>query len=164
MIYDGDGWENVKAYLVIQNTAGDLQGCWTNNFDWPWDMYNKEYYAEQFFDIISHFETAYEKAATDEQKARVRSASIHAYFLGLSATYGKLWENGSETEKAQYKELYDFLWNYINDNGYIEGEREDGFRCTSFLTGKGGLDNFPESPDDVIDTMRWIFDDFTGQR
>ncbi len=157
MIYYGPGWESIREYIDLQNRAGDLAGCWLNNFDWPWDMYSKEYFAENFDHMVELFDAA--KAATDDpdQKARIESASIHTYFLGLSATYS---DNPDET----YKERYSYLWNYLNEKGYLEGEREDGYKCTDFQSGPGGLDNFPESPDDIRDTMTWIFDDFTGSR
>ena len=72
--------------------------------------------------------------------------------------------NGDEDAKSAYKTLYDELWNYINEKGYLAGVREDGYKCTSFLSGPGALDNFPSSSDDVRDTMTWIFEDFEGHR
>ncbi len=164
MIYYGAGWENIREYLDIQNKAGDLKGCWMNNFDWPWDMYDKEYYAENFDHIVELFDAAL--AATDDpvQKARIEEASIHAYFLGLSATYERDYVTDEEGPNVRYAERYAYLWNYLNENGYVEGEREDGYKCTSFQNGKAGLDEFPSSPDDVKDPMTWIFDDFTGSR
>ena len=72
--------------------------------------------------------------------------------------------NGTVEAKKNYKERYDYLWNSLHDKGYLEGEREDGYKCTSFQSGIGGCDNFPSSSDDVRDTMTWLFDDFTGQR
>ena len=147
-----------SEYIDLQNKAGDLAGCWLNNFDWPWDMYSKEYFAQNFDHMVELFDAAL--AATDDpdQKDRIESASIHMYFLGLSATY----KEGAADEK--YKERYTYLWNYLNEKGYLEGEREDGYKCTAFQNGPGGLDNFPASPDDIRDTMTWIFDDFTGSR
>lgn len=163
-IYYGPGWQNIKDYLYIQDEAGNRTGCWTNNFDWAWDVYDKEYYAENFDHSVELFNAALEATDDPEQKQRIEEASIHMYFLGLSAAYERDWVNEDEASNQKYKERYTYLWNYLNDNGYVEGEREDGYRCTDFLSGKAGLDNFPESPDNVIDTMRWIFDDFTGRR
>jgi hypothetical protein len=164
MIYYGDGWQNIRDYLDLQNTAGDLAGCWTNNFDWPWDMYSKEYFAEHFDEMKELFDKALSATEDETQRSRIEQASIHVYFLGLSATFEDRYENGDDASRSDYKKDYDYLWDYINTKGYLEGEREDGYRCTAFLTGPGALDNFPENSDIVIDTMRWIFDDFTGAR
>ena len=156
-IYYGAGWKNIREYIDMQNAAGDAAGCWMNNFDWPWDMYSKEYFAANFDRMVKLFDAAKEEAEEPEQKERIEEASIHMYFLGLSATY-------SDDPDETYKERYTYLWNYLNEKGYLEGEREDGYKCTDFQSGPGGLDNFPESPDDIRDTMTWIFDDFTGSR
>ncbi len=164
MIYYGDGWKNIREYIDLQNKAGDEAGCWLNNFDWPWDMYSKEYFAENFDHMVELFKAAYDATDDPEQKARIEEASIHMYFLGLSATYERDMVNEDESSNQRYKERYTYLWNYLNENGYIEGEREDGYKCTDFQNGRAGLDNFPESPDDVRDPMTWIFDDFTGTR
>ena len=158
--YYGGGWKNIREYIDMQNKAGDLKGCWLNNFDWPWDMYDKEYFAENFDQMVELFNAALTAAGDPEQAARVEQASIHMYFLGLSATYDEKTSPNDET----YKERYTYLWNYLNTKGYLEGEREDGYKCTDFQNGPAGLDNFPESPDDIRDTMTWIFDDFTGSR
>lgn len=164
MIYYGDGWQYIKEYLYIQNRAGDLKGCWTNNFDWPWDMYNKEYYAEKYDEICALLESAEEAALEDEQKARVENLGIHVNFLGLSAVYVSDYVNGTAEKRALYIERYERLWNYFKNKAYCKGVREDGFKATSFQDGIGGCNNFPSSPNDVKDTMRWIFDYYTGQR
>ena len=164
MIYYGDGWQYIKQYLYMQNRAGDLQGCWTNNFDWPWDMYNKEYFGENYDAMCSLFESASGAATDDAQREHVENLSIHMHFLGLSATYESDYVNGSAEQRAVYKTRYEWLWNYFKNRAYLEGEREDGFRATVFQNGVGGCDNFPSSSANVIDTMRWMFDYYTGQR
>ena len=157
MIYYGAGWKNIREYVELQNKAGDLKGCWLNNFDWPWDMYDKEFFAKNFDHMVELFDAALAATEDPDQKARIEQTSIHMYFLGLSATC-------KDAPDETYKQRYTYLWNYLNEKGYLEGEREDGYKCTDFQSGPAGLDNFPESPDDIRDTMTWIFDDFTGSR
>ena len=158
MIYYGPGWESIKEYLFIQNRAGDLCGCWTNNFDWPWDMYDKEYYASVYPHICDLFDAAYEKALTDDERERVRDLSVHAHFLGLSATYE------TDSAKREYRDRYAWLLDYFNDHGYLEGVRDEGYRATSFTNSPGAMNNLPKTSSDVRDTMTWIFENYTGSR
>ena len=165
MIYYGNGWEYIKEYLYIQNRAGDLKGCWTNNFDWPWDMYDKSYYATQFDHIMDLFDSAYAATSDTTQKDRIERLSIHARFLGLSATYESNYVNGTPAQKSAYTTRYTWLWNYMKTKAYLQRTRDNGFKSTSFQNGPGGLNCLPTSSSDVRDTMSWIFNDgFTGQR
>lgn len=154
MIYYGDGWEYIKQYVYMQDICGNLQGCFMNNFDRPWNFYNKEYYGQHYDEILALFNNAYDAAETKEQKKRVELARIHVYFLGLSATYERCWVNGSEAQKAQYQEQYAYLWNYINTGTYRV--------CDIGQSGKGGCGNFPKNSSTVYDTMFWIMDGFYG--
>ncbi len=154
MIWIGDGWRDIKQYVYMQDECGNLQGCFMNNFDRPWNFYNKAYYAEHFEEILSLFNSAYDEAKTSEQKLRIEKARIHVYYLGLSATYESKYVNGSSAERAEYKQKYAYLWNYVN---------EGSFKCVDVgYSGKGGLSNFPSSADDVYDTMFWVMDGFYG--
>ena len=154
MIWFGDGWQYIKQYVYMQDECGNLQGCFMNNFDRPWNFYNKAYFAEHFEEMLELFNNAYNAAKTTAQKDRVEKASIHVYFLGLSATYESKYQNGTSAEKASYKNKYSYLWNYVNAGN---------FRCVDIgLSGKGGLGNFPSSASDVYDTMFWVADGFYG--
>ena len=172
MIMYGDGWENIKQYIYMQDECGNLQGCFMNNFDRPWNFYNKDYYRENFQTMLGLFNAAYDATDDPEQKERIETARIHVYFLGLSATFDSDWTNGSAEQRAAYKEKYDYLWNYINEYGYLDKKNSngdydvicDGYLCVDlgFHEVRGGLSKFPESSDDVYDTMFWIMEDFHG--
>ena len=164
MIYYGAGWENVKEYLYISHRAGDLKGCWTNNFDWAWDMYDKEYFASQYARICSLFDGAIEEAGSAECRRRVEDLSVHAHFLGLSATYERDCVNGDAAARTEYVRRYGWLYDYFDVRGYLKGVREDGYRATSFSKGRGGMENMPSSPSDIRDTMSWILPGYTGSR
>lgn len=165
MIMYGDGWRYIKQYIYMQDECGNLQGCFMNNFDRPWNFYNKEYYAQNFETMLGLFTSAYNATDDPDQKELIERARIHVYFLGLSATYESDWASSTATEeqKAAYKEKYSYLWGYINRYGYIKDVRDDGYKCFD-IGGRGvaGLDNFPGSPNTVVDTMTWVFSTFHG--
>ena len=167
MIYYGNGWQYIKELLTIENRAGDLKGCWMNNFDWPWDMYDKTYYGQNYAHMKELLDAAY-NAADTTQKKRVEMLSIHTRFLGLSATYASNWTNGTAAQRAAYKTDYVWLWTYFRDSAYMQSAREGEqyFKATSFSEGPGGVNTRPTDTADnhIVDTMNWIFEDFTGSR
>ena len=172
MIYYGDGWRYIKEYLYMQDECGNLQGCFMNNFDRPWNFYNKEYFGANFQHMLELFNNAYAEASTAAQRKRIEYARIHVYFLGLSATYESDWVNGTSAQKAAYKEKYDYLWNYIEQYGYLDKKNSsggydvvyDGYKCVDigYHEKRGALNNRPASPDDVYDTMFWVNENFHG--
>ncbi|MBR6916667.1 MAG: DUF4838 domain-containing protein [Clostridia bacterium] len=153
-IYYGDGWESIKEYIYMSDTAGELAGCWTNNFDYPWDVYSKDYFRDHYHEMTPLFDSAYDSAESDEQRKRVKLASLSMDFLGLSATYGRDFVNGDDEARTAYLARYRELWNYYNEHREIR----------PFSSGWFG--NFPSSPNDPVDTMTWLYESgtFTGTR
>ncbi|MBR6917050.1 MAG: DUF4838 domain-containing protein [Clostridia bacterium] len=162
MIYYGEGWEYIKEYIYMQDACGNLKGCFMNNFDRPWDFYDKGYFAANYDHMLELFDNAYAAAEDEDQRERIKLARIHVYFLGLSATYESNYVNGTSEQRSKYAQQYAYLWDLVNTEGFIDKTRENGFKCTEVTSGISGLSNFPSSPDNIYDTMRWIFDDFTG--
>lgn len=159
-IYYGDGWEYIREYLDMNEYAADLNGCFTNNYDRPWDMYNEQYYLENYHTMRELFDNAYDAASTDAQRERIRLATLHCDFLGLSATYERDYENGSSADRELYKERYQFLYDKIVEYS-DKGDRR--IKLTSYGTGKGDADNFPATREDIYSPMQWVDDDFTGR-
>lgn len=149
MAYYGDGWEYIREYLDMQTEAGDLQGCFTNNFDRPWNMYNKDYYRDNYHYMLSLFDKALDAAKTDEQKARITECTIHLNYLGLSATYEQDYVNGTDEAKEAYAKRYADYYNYVKAN--------------NITLWSAGCLNFPTSKDDIRDTMSWYFDGYIGE-
>lgn len=167
-IYYGKGWQYIKQYLDEVNTASDGLGCWTNNFDYPWDEYDELLFKDRYDAYYDLFEAAYDAAETYEQKNRVELCSIHMNFLGLSATYKKDYVNGDSASRAKYAERYRWLWAYYNNHpktlvlntSFLAKYDENGELTV------GGMWAFPTSPSTPCDPMNWIGGggDFTGKR
>ncbi len=162
MIYYGKGWEYMRELLYMENRCGDLEGCWTNNYDYPWDEYNKEYYRDNYEHFLELIDAAYKATKDGYQRERIEKCSMHVNFLGVSATYESDWVNGDAASQAKWKERYDWLWNYCkNRPNYL-------MMNSTFLSQEGavgGMWNFPKNTDVPCDPMNWLLgEDFTGTR
>jgi hypothetical protein len=154
-IYYGEGWEYIRQYLEMSNYAGDLKGCWTNNFDRPWELYDEDYFEEHYKEMAVLFDNAYAEAETSYQKKRVSDCRMQCDFLGLSATYERDWVNGDEATRAEYKRRYVNLYNYIVNNNVKVAGLEDNTT---------GCQNFPKNTNDrnIINTMEWLWEGCNG--
>lgn len=162
MIYYGDGWESIKEYIFMSNYASDINGCWTNNHDSLWDIYNEEYFRDNYKTMAALLDAAYKATDDPDQRARVELTSVHAHFLGLAATYERDWVNGDAETKAEYLERYKWMWNYYNDNAYDEKNNPMGIKGTVFGDKKANFKKFPASENDVKNPLYWIDDNFDG--
>ena len=98
-------------------------------------------------------------AATDKTRRHVEEASVHAHFLGLSATYDRDWVNGDAASRAAYRARYEWLWNYYKDNAYDEDTNPNGIRGTVFGSGTANFNAFPKNTNSVVCPMDWIFEE-----
>ena len=149
----GDGWQKVKQYIFMTNYAADLQDCWTNNFDFFWCYYNKDYFRDHYEEMYTLMHDAMTEAKESSQRVKCDCAMVSLNFLGLSATYERDFVNGDDESRARYRERYEWLWNKYDNGGFIENP---------YGTGKGGMANFPSSPANPVDPMTWIGASFTG--
>ncbi len=115
--YCGDGWRYIKKYLFMNEAATDGVGCWVNNYDYPWTMVSKNYYAQNYATMKDLFTSAYNLASTDDQREFILEARVHCDFLGLSA----LWSQRGNY--SWYWTEYDRMYNYISNNvtHYVNG-------------------------------------------
>ncbi len=164
MLYYGEGWEYIREYIEMSDYASDINGCWTNNFDRPWNMYNEEYFLENYHIMRELLENAYNTTVDEEQKERIRLTGVHMNFLGLSATYERDFVNGDADTKAayteKYQELYDLIVEYNTRD--IPEMKKSMIRLTSFGDEFAYCENFPESRDDIYNPMEWLFVGCTG--
>ncbi|MBQ7669714.1 MAG: DUF4838 domain-containing protein [Clostridia bacterium] len=153
-IFYGEGWQYVRQYLDMVHFASDQLGCWTNNFDRPWDMNNEEYFKEHYKDMAILFDNAYAEAKTEKQRKRVLTCRMQCDFLGLSATYDRDWVNGDADSRAEYKARYVHLFNYIKNNNVRVASVGSTYGC----------ENFPSNANDenIINPMEWLWEGCNG--
>ncbi len=162
MIYYGDGWQYIREYIEMSHHAGDLNGCWTNNYDRPWNMYNEEYFAEHYDEMSELFDKALAATSDTEQRRRIARSRAHCDYLGLSATYEDKYVNGDSASRAVYEERYARLYNTILDRGDTPGACGDIIPIFS-SSGTAGCEAFPSSESDIKCPMDWIFrEGFSG--
>jgi len=128
-MYYGDGAEYILEYIKMQDTAsnvntteGDEYGliesyCYVNNLDYPGDMFDYDYMRDNYPEMRELILKAL-ALAENEQIRRCEYLLMNAEFLGLSACH-KSWylESADEAQKAEYEERYEWLYNFIKDNG-----------------------------------------------
>ena len=151
-IWYGDGWEYIREYIELEDAASDELGCFRNNFDRPWNLYNEKFFRENYDYLRGLFEKAAE-GADDAQKRRLEITLIHVDFFGLSATYESDYENGDGISRAKYLERYHALWDSFEKYEVV---------MTNWSGGKHGGENFPDSRDTVYKPMTWLMSDFSG--
>ncbi len=152
--YYGEGWAYIREYLNMQTEAGDLNGCWTNNFDRPWNMYNEEYFGENYNHMSDLFDKALAMAKTSDEIKHVKECRLHVDFLGLSATYESDYVNGDSETKATYVERYKNFYNVIVSGKYQVSDVGDSDTY--------GCEQFPASADEVTCPMTWLWEGCTG--
>lgn len=109
----GDGYEYIYQYILLDDASGNASGCFQNNHDRPFDMHSKAYLNEHYEEMHSLLETALTMCVTDAQRDRLTLLYYCAEFMGLSASYERLYTNGDGESRALYEERYTDMWNYM---------------------------------------------------
>ena len=121
-LFYGDGWEELYRYIEMMEEAGNESGiCFTNICDYPGDMLSHAYIVEHYEKMRALLVSAYEKAKANEQKEKINNLLISYDFIGLTACHKDYYVNGSEELRAIYSERYNYVYNFIIENG-IESE------------------------------------------
>ena len=115
--YYGDGWRYIKEYLYMQDEGGNRAGCFTNNYDWPGDMYNITWMYENYDTMCNLFNQA-KALATYGQRQAIEKLSIHMHFLCLC---GACYVNGrgAIASDSTLSSRFDEMWNYIQTYHFI---------------------------------------------
>ena len=113
----GDGYEYVYEYLVMQNEAGDLAGCYSNNHARPFDMYSHDYLRENYDEMRGLILKAIEMCERDDSEYYLRTLLACCDFMGLSSSYKAMYVNGDSESRAVYEERYTEMYNFLKDNG-----------------------------------------------
>lgn len=133
----GYGWTYIYEYMQMLDECGSLMDCVLNDFDHPFAIYSKEYFAKNFGKMRSLFEKAEAEALSDRERNNIERLSAHMKFLGYSATYERDFVNGAAKEEwaAGWEETY----NYINDNSIPVTYDRNRIR-NSFTTSKSPME------------------------
>lgn len=162
MIYYGDGWEGIGKYIYMTENSSGALGCWTNNFDYPWNEYDKDFYAEHFEEFLSYLDEADKGAKDSLQRSHVETFRVIVTFLGLSSTYERDWLDGTDESQAAYRERYEWLWNWCRNH---RGKLMLNSTFIADETKVCGMWNFPSNADKPCDPMNWLLgDDWFGKR
>ncbi len=112
-IYYGNGYEEIYRYILLDDESGNANGCFINNHDRPFDMHSKEYLSAHYEEMHSLLAEALGKCVTAEQTERLTLLYYCAEFMGLSASYERMYENGDAASRALYEERYTDMWTYM---------------------------------------------------
>ena len=116
----GDGWRYIKEYLYMNDEAGNLNGCFTNNYDWPGDMHNVKYYYDNYNTMLDLFNNALALAKNDtcDQTMHIKTLSVQMYWMACT---GAIVTAGSNAivNNAALSEGYDNMYNIIRTYGYV---------------------------------------------
>lgn len=114
--YYGYGWTYIYEYMEMLEDCGSQMGCVLNDADHPFDVYSKEYFAENFDKMQKLFESAMAEADSDRERANIERLSVHMKFLGYSATYDSAYVNGDSAAREEWEDGFRAVYNYINEN------------------------------------------------
>ncbi|MBQ7827382.1 MAG: DUF4838 domain-containing protein, partial [Clostridia bacterium] len=110
----GDGYESVFDYLEIMDRAGDGDNsCWAGIIDAP--MYKMDFSViKQNADLILElYENAKRLARSTYEEQMVERIFMFARYHIAIATHTDMWLNGSESDRAAYKENLD---TFVSEN------------------------------------------------
>lgn len=110
----GYGWVYIYDYMKMLRASGDLKSCVLNDYEHPFDIYSREYFADNFDKMQELFDKALALCETDGERFQVEWLSIHMKFLGYSATYDRDYVNGDAASRAEFEAGWRAVYDYIN--------------------------------------------------
>ncbi len=112
----GPGYEYIYEYILMQNEAGDLAGCYSNNHGRPFDMYSHEYLRENYDEMRGLILKAIELCERDDSEYHLRTLLACCDFMGLASSYKAMYVNGDSESRATYEERYTEMYNFLKEN------------------------------------------------
>lgn len=147
----GDSWDCLRDYLDMAETSTNTRGCWINNYNYPFDMMNPDYYATNYENMRLLFEEAIMLADSAEQETKIRKAMLSADFLGLSATYESVYKKGSAEQKEEYAERYKELIDGCREYNIVIWSDDNLQIPDSYSLAKGPMENFYQTASGSIE-------------
>lgn len=126
-------------YMLLWDESGNHENCWLNNYLGIKASIDLNFYGDNYDKMTQLFDKA-EAVATGDQLTRIKKLRCSMEFLGLSGIYYDKYVNGSDSDKAWYKnkssELYSNLLAYnlnpLDDYTYLTGNFETNSTYTSY--------------------------------
>ena len=120
-VYGEESAPYIRQYLDMHQESGDvIDGCFINNYHYPFDMMDYSYYRVNYGTMKELFDNAVKYAPDAATEKRIEILRLHMEFMGLSATYERDYVNGTEESRAEYEESYKWLVNTYKDFWYTE--------------------------------------------
>ena len=126
MVYYGPGYELIYELAVMYETAGDESGiCFVNNVDYPGDMFDYEYFRDNYEYMRQLILDAIEMTSNEDQRERIEWLLVGCDVLGLTAKHKDWYVNGTEETKKLYVDRFTEMYNYVMDNNMRISLHED---------------------------------------
>lgn len=110
IVYGEEAAPYIREYLDMHQESGDvIDGCFINNYHYPFDMMDINYYCQNYEAMKLLFDNAARYAKDEEALEKINILRLHMEFMGLSATYDRDYVNGTEESRAEYEASYKWL-------------------------------------------------------
>lgn len=162
----GDAWSYIKEYAMMAEEAANLNTCWINNTDAPWEMVNRKYYRENYAKIVELFDNALAAVGNNgTYQRRIKEVRVLADFLGVSASHGTSQWN-TELVRTGYDRLFKYISSTTEPDGYYmthirtwkdENNVVHEDHCNYMLSKEHPV-NISYGYNNNIDPMRWYTD------
>lgn len=110
IVYGEESAPYIRQYLDMHQQSGDaIDGCFINNYHYPFDMMDKTYFAKNYETMRELFDKAVRYADSALIEKKIVNLRFHMELMGLSATYDSVYVNGDAEARVQYEERYKWL-------------------------------------------------------
>ncbi len=148
MICYGDKVGESLYEYVLMLEGSKSNECYVQIRAYPFERYSEEYFAGHYAEISNMFDSMLKNAETFEVYELLEQIRLHTDFLGLSAVWEDMYENGTDTERAFVRERYREHYENAMKYGYTLGEWSKRFTYP-----EENMD-FEIRPYDYIDLMK----------
>ncbi len=112
----GDGYDAVYEYLVLLEEAGDHRDHWCGFWSAITERLDFTYIKNNADTIERCYSFARDNANSAWQEHLVDTLFASAYYLICCATHTSMWKNGTDADRAIYKERLDKCINLCREN------------------------------------------------
>lgn len=114
-VYGEDSAPYIREYLDMHQQSGEaIDGCFTCNYHYPFDMMSIVYYRENYETMRELFGNALLYAKDSVSEKRIVKLRLHMELLGLTATYDRDYVAGDDESRAEFEARYKWLVDTAN--------------------------------------------------